>query len=148
MLSKIVYFYLMATFPQTAVADVVLAARTLRSHTIITSADIVLQKTENIGSLNKISDVIGLEARVVLYEGRPISLSDVGSPAIIERNQAVSLIYQRGKLQISVDGRSLGRAGVGDLLKVMNLSSRKIITGVVDRTGAVFVDLRAANFSR
>ena len=133
--------------PQMALADVVLAARTLRARTILSATDLVLHKSEIDGAVTEISQVIGLEARVVLYEGRPISLSDIGPAAIIVRNQTVTLVYANGPLRISADARALGRAGVGDRLKVMNLASRKIIFGIVGRNGAVFVRAGAAGLA-
>jgi len=140
-LAKSMFLALMCfvLLPQLALADVVLAARTLRARTILTADDLILRKSEIDGAVTEVSQLIGLEARFVLYEGRVIDLSDVGPAAIIERNQIVTLVYANGQLRISADGRALGRAGAGEGLKVMNLTSRKIVTGLVGSSGAVFV---------
>lgn len=125
--------------PVTAFGDVVLSVRTVRSRAILTVEDVVVKKTEGQGAFSRVSEVVGLEARVVLYAGRPISAGDVGPAAIIERNQIVRLVYARGPLSIVVDARSLGRAGIGDRLRVMNLSSRNTVTGTVEPNGYVTV---------
>ena len=125
--------------PLAAWADTVIAVRTIRSRTILTAADLALQKNDLTGAFSSIAQVVGLETRVVLYQGRPISASDVGPAAIIERNQIVLLLYVRGTVSISAEARSLGRAGVGDRLRVMNLASRKTVIGVVDAGGNVVV---------
>jgi flagella basal body P-ring formation protein FlgA len=78
-------------------------------------------------------------ARVVLYTGRPIRPGDVGPAAIIDRNQIVTLLFSRNGLKIATEARALGRAGVGDRVRVMNLASRSTITGTVDRHGRVLV---------
>jgi len=76
---------------------------------------------------------------VVLYPGRPILSGDLGAPAVVERNQTVTLIYRQGSLLIATDARALGRAGVGDMLRVMNLASRSTVSGQVDEAGRVIV---------
>ncbi|HAW49029.1 MAG TPA: flagella basal body P-ring formation protein FlgA, partial [Roseovarius sp.] len=86
-----------------------------------------------------LADLIGQEARVALYEGRPVRPGDVGPPAVIERNQVVPLIYLRGGLEIMTEGRSLDRAGIGDHVRVMNLASRATVSGRVTASGRILV---------
>lgn len=131
--------FMAVNFPQPVLSETVVAARTIRSHTVLTAADFRLQSGDTPGAVRRIADIIGLEARVVLYEGRPVAISDVAAAAIIERNQTVKLIFASGPIVILAEARSLGRAGIGDHLKVMNLASRKTITGVVNKDGNVVV---------
>ena len=86
-----------------------------------------------------IEEVAGLEARVALYPGRPVRAGDVGPPAVVERNQLVALVFDRGGLIIRTEGRVLDRAGVGDLVKVMNLTSRATLFGRVLADGTISV---------
>jgi flagellar basal body P-ring formation protein FlgA len=78
---------------------------------------------------------------VTIYAGRPIRAADIGAPALVERNQIVPLVYAAGGLQITAEGRALDRGGEGDVIRVMNLSSRVQVTGIVDETGAVRVGM-------
>lgn len=121
-----------------ALADHVVAAHTIRADAILTASDIVVKPGDVPGGTMP-DQLIGMEARVVLYAGRPIRLSDVGVAAVVTRNQIVPLIYLSGGLRISTDGRSLSRAGPGDRVKVMNLSSRTTVTGRVTEEGLVIV---------
>lgn len=127
-------------------ADTVLAARTIRSNTILNASDVMILKNDLPNAIQNISDIVGLETRVVLYESRPISVNDLGPAAIITRNQIVSLVYLHGNLSIAVEARSLGRAGVGEFVRVMNLSSRNTVSGVVAKNGNVQVG-GAPNFA-
>ena len=77
------------------------------------------------------AQAIGQEARVTLYAGRPIPLSGLAPPALVERNQLVTLIFRRGGLDIRADGRALGRGAAGDEIRIMNLGSRSTIFGTV-----------------
>ena len=127
-----------------ATAETVAASRTIRSRTVITPPDLVLIEGTAEDGFSDIADVVGLEARVTLYQGRPIRKGDVGPPAVIERNQIVTLLFRRGGLLIKAEARALGRAGVGDRLRVMNISSRKTVTGIVSDDGWVVVGGEAA----
>ncbi len=122
-----------------AIGDTLMATRTIRSKTILTAADVFVVKDDLPAIFDSADDVIGLEARVVLYQGRPIRPEDVGPAATIERNQIVTIRFQSRGLSISADGRALGRAAPGDLVRVMNLASRTIIMGRVDTLGQVTV---------
>lgn len=113
-------------------AEVVLAARTLRAGTPITAADIVVSPdAAPLGAASQPDQAIGQEARVTLYAGRPIPLSGLAPPALVERNQLVTLIFRRGGLDIRADGRALGRGAAGDEIRIMNLGSRSTIFGTI-----------------
>lgn len=122
-----------------ALADTVIAARTIRAQSMLSEADVRLVAGDVTGAYTSLSEVIGQEARVALYAGRPIRSNEVGPPALIDRNQIVVLLYRRGGLSMAAEGRALGRAGVGDRLKVMNLASRQTISGIVRADGTVTV---------
>lgn len=123
----------------TAQADIVVAARTIRPQTVITPEDLVMRDLVVPGAVSDPGLLIGMEARVALYANRPIQPGDVGFPATIERNQLITLIYQNGTLLISTGGRALGRAGPGDLIQVMNLTSRSTVTARIGTDGAAYV---------
>lgn len=122
-----------------AAADTVLAARTIRAQTLITAKDLAIKDVDIIGAISDPALLIGQEARVALYAGRPIRPGDVGPPALVERNQIIALVYDQGGLSITAEGRSLSRAGPGETVRVMNMSSRITVTGQVLPDGRVFV---------
>lgn len=122
-----------------ALSDIVVATRNIRSNSIVLESDLKIVEGDLSNGFQSVDEVSGQEARVVLYAGRPITLNDVGPPALVERNQIVTLAYITGSLVILTDGRSLGRAGVGDRVRVLNLSSRSAVTGSVQADGTVSV---------
>lgn len=122
-----------------AMADTVLAARTIRAQTIIGPGDVVVKSVEVPGAATTPDTVIGMEARVSLYAGRPIRRSDIGQPALVDRNQIVPLVFERNGLRITTEGRSLARAGAGEAVRVMNLSSRNTVSGRVLPDGRIMV---------
>lgn len=120
-------------------AETVVASRTIRAQEIILSSDLVLIDETIAGMAARKEDVAGLEARRIIYSGRPIPLSDVGPPALIDRNQIIQLAFQVNGLTIKTEGRALARGGFGDRIRVINLTSRSTVSGRIDDTGTVWV---------
>ena len=125
-----------------ALADSLIATRTIRAQTVLAAEDFALVEADIPGALTDPAAAIGLEARVTLYAGRPITAAAVGSAALVERNQTVALVYRSGGLSILTEGRALTRGGQGDVIKVMNLTSRTTVMGTIGPDGTV-----AVNFS-
>lgn len=129
----------MVLLPVPAVAESLIALRTMPAGTVLDPGTVGLAAEDHPGALSDMDDVIGQEARVVLYAGRPILARDIAPPAIVDRNQIVVLVYQRGPLSIFVDGRALGRGRAGDLVRVMNLGSHNTVSGVIAPDGSIHV---------
>ena len=120
-------------------AEMLVAARTIRAQALIAPTDLAWAEGTMPDAFADPADVLGQEARVAIYAGRPILAGDIGPPALVERNQSVTLVYSRGGLTILAEGRSLGRGGAGDSLRAMNLASRTTITGRIAADGTVHV---------
>lgn len=125
--------------PITAQADIVVPTRTIRAKEIISATDLKTSPTDVLGAVTDPDFLIGQEARVALYPGRPVREVDVGPPAIVDRNDLVVLIFDRQALSITAEGRALGRGAAGDRIRVMNLSSRTTVTGQIRADGQVEV---------
>lgn len=120
-------------------ADVVVPRQTMRAGSILKSEDLRVDGRSINGMVDNLSSAIGKEARVALYAGRPIRREDLTAPATIQRNQIVPLIFENLGLSISTGGRALDRGSPGDLIRVMNISSRKTLFGRVLPNGSVDV---------
>ena len=125
--------------PEILRADIIIATRTIRAQTVIMPDDLTIADGDMAGMADDVRQVIGQEARIAIYAGRPVRLSDIGPPAVIERNQVVPLVFQKNGLQITAEGRSLSRAAPGEQVRVMNMSSRATVSGRVAPDGTVFV---------
>lgn len=128
---------LLAAFP--AAAAILVAARTIPVRTVLAEADLTLVEGESPGALGRIEDAVGQETRVPIYAGRPVRGAEIGPAAVIERNETVVLRFHSEALLIEAEGRALDRAGAGDGLRVMNLSSRMIVMGRAVAPGIVQV---------
>lgn len=133
--------FLLITFAVPVSAEIVVATEIIRANTIIEPGVVGLKKGDVPGVYTDLEAVIGKEARKAIYPGRPVRKGDVGEPALVERNQIVTLVYSANGLSIEAEGRSLARGGEGERLRVMNLNSRSTISGTVLPNG----DIQVAN---
>lgn len=126
---------LMITLASAAQAQTVVTTRTIPARVQITAADLAILPQTTPGTLSDPAQIIGMEARVALYPNRPVTAADIGPPALIERNQIIGLRFRIGNLTITTEGRALDRGAAGELLRVMNLSSRETVTARVGADG-------------
>lgn len=137
---RILPLFIASILPTMTLADSLVATRTIRPEEIVTSADIRLLAENIPGGYESPEEVLGMEARVALYAGRPIRRGDVQPPAVIGRNDLVELVYRSRGLEIVAAGRSLARGGVGEQITVLNTSSRRRVSGQVLPNGRVLVE--------
>jgi flagella basal body P-ring formation protein FlgA len=121
-------------------ADILVPVRMIRAREIVAAADLIPDPATIAGALSDPADLIGPEAQVALYPGRPIRPGDVGPPALVDRNDLIVLVFRRGGLSILADGRSLGRGAVGDRIRAMNMDSRVTVSGRILADGTVEVE--------
>ncbi len=122
-----------------ALADTIVATRTIRPQSVITAGDIERRDGSAPGAVDDADLVIGMEARAAIYPGRPILFAQIGPPAIVERNEILTLVFQEGGLTISTEGRALGRGAAGEMIRAMNLASRNTVTALIGQDGAAYV---------
>lgn len=112
-----------------AAEDEPTAARTIRVGTIVTVADISAPQTE--AGLREAATLVGLEAARTIFKGEPVSRDYLRAPTLVARNGLVSMEFLSGGLVITTEGRALEDGGAGALVRVMNLSSKRIVPAVV-----------------
>ncbi|MEP3331949.1 flagellar basal body P-ring formation chaperone FlgA [Sedimentitalea sp.] len=137
-MKRLIFALLMLAAPELG-AEILVPVRTIRAKEIIGHADFVIKEVAVAGALTDPRDLIGQEARVALYPGRPVRAGDIGPPAIVGRNDIVTLVFIQGPLRIMTEGRSLGRGAAGETIRAMNLSSRTTVTGRIQSDGSIEV---------
>lgn len=114
-----------------AEVPVVVAKRNIRCRAIITKEDVAL-KREPLSRLPQdvifsLKDAIGKEARVSLKMGSVLRLSYVQAPVIIRRNQEVTIIARGKYVIVRAKGKALENGRLGEIIRVMNVDSKKQI---------------------
>ena len=131
---------ILALLPLSVAADEIAAARNLPAGTILTHADLVVTTTARVGLAP--ADAVGKQLRSAVYRGRPISARHLTAPTVVNRNQLITLTYEDAALRIETEARALGAGGEGDLIRVMNLSSRATLMARINVDGTATVAQR------
>lgn len=129
---------LLLALPQPSLAGALLATRTLPAGTVLSAEDVTLS-AEAEGLAPDVAQVVGLQLRAMVYQGRRIDPSQLGAPTLVERNQIVTLAYERSALRIEAEGRALSAGSAGQVIRVMNSASRVTVSGRVAQDGTVIV---------
>jgi len=131
-------------FTGTAVETVEAAvlARTVERNEILKSSDVMVErrpKAEVGGDAANRDRAVGMQARHQLRAGQAVKVADLVKPDLVQRDQAVTLIYETPGLYLTVRGKALDGGTEGDVVSVMNLQSKRTVSGVVTGRGQVTI---------
>lgn len=131
---RLLLLILAVCLPHLAMAGTVTASRTLPAGTVIGASDLYVAPEDDPAEADA---MIGLQTRMTVYAGRAINPAHLRPPRLVARNQMVPLIFSTGALRIETEGRALAEGAAGDTIPVMNLSSRRTISAVVEPNGTL-----------
>jgi flagella basal body P-ring formation protein FlgA len=131
------YSFALAT-PVTA--DSVVATRAIQPKSLITAEDVTMVAMQIPNALGDPAAAIGKEARISISPGRAIKATDLVQATLVERNAIVGMSFVVGGLEIVTEGRALARGAEGDVIDIMNLSSRTRLRGRILADGSVTVE--------
>jgi len=131
-------------FTGTAIETVEAAilARGVERNEVIKSSDVVIErrpKAEVGNDLAARDRAVGMQARRQLRIGQALKTSDLARPDLVQKDQAVVLIYQAVGLHLTIRGKALEGGTEGDVVSVMNLQSKRTVSGVVTGRGQVSI---------
>ncbi|MGJ4926253.1 flagellar basal body P-ring formation chaperone FlgA [Bradyrhizobium sp. HKCCYLS2038] len=87
---------------------------------------------------------IGMQMRRPVRAGQALKATDLAKPDLVQRDQAVTLIYQTAGIYLTTRGKALESGTEGDVVSVINLQSKRTIAGRVSGRGQVSVDIAVA----
>jgi flagella basal body P-ring formation protein FlgA len=82
---------------------------------------------------------IGHTLRLGGRPGQVLRRTDLQLMAAVKRGEPVALVAGGGDFEVRMAGRALADAGTGEVVRVENLSSRRVLSGVVAAPGEVRV---------
>jgi flagella basal body P-ring formation protein FlgA len=131
-------------FTGTAIETVEAAvlARTIERNEILKSSDVVLERRPKaeVGAEAPARDrAVGMQARRQLRAGQAIRAADLSKPDLVQRDQNVTLIYDAPGIYLTMRGKALDNGTEGDVVNVMNLQSKRTLSGTVTGRGQVSI---------
>lgn len=122
---------------------VVVPSRDLRRGEILAADDLRIadQNVERTpdDAIDQIEDAIGLRMKRSVRAGRVLRRTQVEGVPIVERGDRVLLVLRSGLIEVQAVGRSREAGVAGDWIRVVNLDSKRELSGRVDRRGRVHV---------
>jgi flagella basal body P-ring formation protein FlgA len=96
-------------------------------------------KSESAG-ITDVAGAVGLEARHELRPGQPLHAADLMKPAIVQRNDTVTIVYRAPGLVLTLRGEAQEAGALGDSIGVLNAESKRVVQAVVSGPGRVTVN--------
>jgi len=94
------------------------------------------------GLLVSADDIIGHEATRSLRPGVPLRRGDLRRPLLVKKGEPVTVRVAAGAMILTAQGRAMQDGARGDVVRVLNGKSRRIVEGRVVRAGLVEVAWR------
>ena len=131
-------------FTGTAVETVEAAvlARGVERNEVLKASDVIIErrpKAEVGNDLASRDRAVGMQSRRQLRAGQALKTADLAKPDLVVRDQAVTLVYESAGLYLTIRGKALEGGTEGDVVNVLNLQSKRTVSGVVVGRGQVAV---------
>jgi len=120
-------------------AESLVAVRPIPAQTVLSETDFTIVSAQIPGAVRDGAKAIGQQTRRAIYAGRPILERDLKEPILVGRNQLVRIHYLRGGLEIASEGRALDKGSLGQVIRVMSLASKTIVSGRILADGTISV---------
>jgi len=129
-------------------AQVPVPKRLISAGDIITADDLEWQPVHlarlSGNSLTDAEQLVGRMARRPLKAGQILRQTDVAVSPVIHKNDLIRLVVQTGQMTLSVQGKALQDAAMGQAIRVVNVNSNRQLSGTVVDGGTVTVGFTAA----
>ena len=85
------------------------------------------------------TDLIGLVSSRTLGEGKPIRVSQVSRPVMVNKGSLVTMTLTGPAMLLTARGRAQENGGKGDVIRITNTHSKQVVEAVVTGPGRVMV---------
>jgi flagellar basal body P-ring formation protein FlgA len=80
---------------------------------------------------------VGMAARHQLRPGQPLHDSDLMKPAVVQRNDIVTIFYGAPGINLTLRGQAQDAGALGETINIMNIQSKRLVQGIVSGPGRV-----------
>ncbi|WP_162006410.1 flagellar basal body P-ring formation chaperone FlgA [Bradyrhizobium betae] len=122
--------------------EVAVLTRDIDRADLLKSSDVALErrpKAEVTGEAASRDRTVGMQLRRPMRAGTPIRVADIVKPDFVSRDQSVTVIYQVPGIYLTTRGKALESGTEGDTVSVLNLQTKRTLTGTVTGRGQVTV---------
>lgn len=121
--------------------DVVVLTHSLSRNSLLTASDVHIEQRDInkmlSGHFSDVNEVLGKTLTRSVAGGLGLSPRYIKSATLIKRGQEVTLLAETSGITVKMSGKALGNGAAGERIKVKNLSSDRVIEGVVTENGLI-----------
>ncbi len=126
-----------------ATVEALTYVRSLRAGDIVRPEDVAWSEVQThaapAGAPQDAEAVIGLSARRALRAGAPVQVRDLTAPQVISQNDLVQVAFIQSGVRLTITGRAMADAAVGENFPVRNTTSDRTIEAVATGPGQAVV---------
>lgn len=122
--------------------EVAVLTRDIDRTDTLKASDVALErraKAEVAGEPASRDRSVGMQLRRAMRAGTPLRAADIVKPDFVVRDQAVTVIFQAPGLYLTTRGKAVESGAEGDTVSVLNLQSKRTLTGIVTGRGQVTI---------
>jgi flagella basal body P-ring formation protein FlgA len=124
--------------------EAAILARDVERNEVLKSSDVVIERRPKLAIGNDAASrdrAVGMQMRKAVRAGAALRTADLAKPDLVQRDQTVTLIFQSGGLYLTIRGKALEGGTEGDVVSVLNLQSKRTVTGTVVGRGQVSISV-------
>jgi flagella basal body P-ring formation protein FlgA len=124
--------------------EVAVLTRNVERTDILKSADVIVERRPRaeVGSDAAAREqAVGMQMRRAARAGQPLRVADLAKPDLVQRDQAVIVIFETAGLYLTTRGKALDNGTEGDVVSVVNIQSKRTVTGTVTGRGQVTIQV-------
>ena len=118
-----------------ATTEVPVLLRDLQRHQVVTGDDLVLKEVSltqiRPGTFTTYAEVVGYRTTRLIRSGLPLDRSALEVPPVVPYNGRVRLIAEYNGVYVETPGKALMDGGLGDIIKVENIATRRVVSAQV-----------------
>jgi flagella basal body P-ring formation protein FlgA len=124
--------------------EVVTLARAIPRGETIRESDIVVERLPRADvvtdALSRAELVVNQAARRALRSGQTLRAADLMKPQIVSRDDGVTIIFRTKSITLTLRGKAMGNGAEGEMISVLNPTSKRIVQATVTAPGVVTVN--------
>ena len=89
---------------------------------------------------------VGMQMRRPLRAGQPLRVADIAKPDLVQKDDNVTLIYETAGIYLTARGKAVDTGSEGDTVTVLNLQSKRTISGTVVGRDKVAISIAVPSY--
>jgi flagellar basal body P-ring formation protein FlgA len=129
--------------------DAAVLTRNVERGDLLKASDVVIErrpKAEVGSDAAARGRAVGMQMRKPVRAGTPLRSADLGKPDLVQRDDNVTLIYEASGIYLTARGKAVDSGTEGDTVTVLNLQSKRTITGTVVGRDQVAISIATARY--